>query len=170
MSVLLDGEFVAGEDLDQAADAGLLGAGGALVLLAVVAGEIDGALGSEEEIVGEVAGEVLTVREAIEDEVVLLLARLVVEAVEEAAVEEGNPVCELQPPVRIAKGVLVAPEVGDAVVLVVALAVLLLLAEAALVGRHVERAKEEVLEDGVVVGGRRVGLLGVARGGEVLQE
>jgi hypothetical protein len=74
--ILLDGELVAGEDLDQAADAGLFGTGGAFVLLAVVAGEVHGALGAEEEVVGQVAGELRVVGEAIEDEVVLLFAGL----------------------------------------------------------------------------------------------
>ena len=39
----------------------------------------------------------------------------------------------------------VAPEIRDAAILIVALAVLLLLAKAALLDRHVEYAEEEVL-------------------------
>ncbi len=72
-SVFLDGEFVAGEDFDEAADFRALRAGGAFVFLAIVLREIDGALRTEEEIVRQMAGLVRIVGKAVEDGVIRFL-------------------------------------------------------------------------------------------------
>ena len=101
--------------------------------------------GPKNKVIGQVARQIRIIGEAIEDEVVFLLAGLVVEAVEQAAIEERDTPGDVEPVGGLAEVGFVAPEVGDAVVLVVALAGLLLLTEGALVGRHVERAEEEVL-------------------------
>ena len=60
------------------------------------------------------AGELRVVGEAVEDGVVLPFADLVVEAVEQAAVEERHAGGEGEPVAGVAEVGLVAPEVGDA--------------------------------------------------------
>ena len=99
------------------------------------------------------AAVVVAVGEAVEDEVDLLLAGLVVEAVEEATIEEWHAGGQRFPVGAVTEGGLIAPEIGDAVVLVIALTFLLLLAEGTVLLRHIEGAEEEVLQNSAVVDG-----------------
>jgi hypothetical protein len=123
-------------------------------------GEIDEAVGAEEEVVGEVERVAFLLGEVVEAHVFGVVRLFLgggidaVEAVEEAAIEEGNLGEMRGEGVGIGEERGVAEEAGDAAVAVALALFLAFAAEAALVHFLIERGEEEVLQDSAVVSAR----------------
>ncbi len=161
--ILRNGELVAVQDVNQPADLGLAVAG-----LAVGRAEIDLALFAEEKLVGDVRGAVVAVGKSVDADVdgLLLAALDLIQALEQAAVHEGDGGEEPEGFVGVRQQAAVAIEVVGHEVLAVA-------AELALAHLLIERGEEEILHNGLVVaailrleGGKQCGHLArVEQGG-----
>ena len=137
-----NGEFVALEDVDEAADFG-----SAVASSAVGCAQVHLALGAEEQVVGNLERIIVAVGEAVDADVVGLFSgpKRLIEALEQAAVQNGMEPKSLRRCVGVLQEAPVAVEVVRHEVLAV-------LAELALVHLLIQRGEEEILQDGLVVG------------------
>jgi len=107
--------------------------------------EIHRTIGTEEEVVGQMAAEVFAIGESVENDVRCLWPVFSSRQSKSPPLRNGYAE-NLNPVSGVSERCFVAPKVGDAIVLVIALAGLDLLPKRALFWRRIECTEEEVLQ------------------------